>query len=83
MIHEGKLIKVFPHDRAVIVEIKIKFNQLVALDQVIPHTFNGKKYNSHTAWNHMNKLLIRINRLRWKHFCFDHIPHDLYKPKLN
>lgn len=83
MISEGKLIKILPTDNPVLVKIKERFNDIVITDDIVRNTFMGKKCDSHTAWKRIDKTLIWLNQLRFKHFYFESISGTLYRPKVN
>lgn len=70
MIREGKLIKILPTDHQVVVKIKKNFNELVMSDYITNHSYNGKKYERHSAWDGVNDILIKTNQLRLRHWCF-------------
>lgn len=81
MIREGKLIKISPDDHPVLVKIKERFNDLVLNDDIVRSTYMGQKWDRHTAWNRVGKTLIWLNQLRFKHWYFENISGNLYKPK--
>jgi hypothetical protein len=71
MIKEGRLLKVYEIDHPIAKRIKFRFNDLVINDQTSHYRYNGKNYNTHSAWNRMDVTLIWVNQLRLKHWWFE------------
>jgi hypothetical protein len=71
MIKEGKLIKIYPNDNPIAVQIKKKFNYIVINDNTTTYSYLGKKVKRHSAWENMTKTLIYVNQLRFKKWYFN------------
>lgn len=80
MIFDEKLIRIEPTDHHIAKQIKFRFNALVMTDTLRNGNYNGRKYVSHSAFRHVDKLLIRINQLRFKHWYFESITGNLFRP---
>jgi len=70
-IYGGKLLRINKNEPCVTRIIKEKINFLIINDRVTTIKHNGKKYDTHSAYYGMYKLLIKINRLRLKNWFWD------------
>lgn len=73
LIKTGKQLSMNPTDPPYLVYIKTLINDLVINDVPEPHTWQGKKYYSHSAWVRSTKVLIKINQIRQRNWYWKNI----------
>ena len=70
MIKYGLVLKINEGDHPVIVNIKIRFNNVVLNDYAENRSYNGRKYIWHSAWNKCDSVVMRVNQIRQKNWQF-------------
>jgi len=72
-IQSGKLLTINKSEQPIIQIFKEKINNLLLNDVVRTETWNGKKYDVHSAWGDKYNLLIKMNQIRQKNWFWDRL----------
>jgi|JFJP01.1.fsa_nt_gi hypothetical protein len=72
-IKSGKTLDIKEKDNSIIILFKNKINALLLEDTVSNHEYNGHKYEFHSAWNKLSRLLIKLNQIRQKNMYYKSI----------
>lgn len=77
MIRQRLYLRWSVDDNKVVRYAKDNFNALVFDDQIKTHRWNGKDYDSHSAWDKMYNVLTKVNQLRTRHWYHVPLSYDL------
>lgn len=69
-IRKRYYIPLLESDNDIDIQIKNIMNNLIENDEVQTKTYNSTKYEWHSAWQKLSRVLIKINQLRVNNFYY-------------